>query len=144
MENPNQSKKIIISILSVVIGVVIFFIVKQLLIKPEATFDDALLQAANEINKSCPIMVDAETQLDNTVALPGKIFQYNYTLVNFVKDSIDVESIKAILEPNILNNVKTNPDLANFRENDVTMNYIYKDKDGVHLLKITILPEQYK
>ena len=54
------------------------------LFKPP-TFDKQMMKTASEINKSCPIMVDAETRLDNTVALPNKTIQYNYTLVNIEK-----------------------------------------------------------
>ncbi|MCF8458865.1 MAG: hypothetical protein K9H62_23255 [Bacteroidales bacterium] len=90
------------------------------------------------------IIVDSETRLDNALALPGKTFQYNYTLVNLVKDSIDIGSLEEYLNPVILNNIKTNPDLKTFRDNDVTMAYNYKDKNSEHLLKLIFTPDQYK
>ncbi len=37
------------------------------------------MEIASEINKSCPMMIDKETQFDNALAMPGKVFQYNYT-----------------------------------------------------------------
>jgi hypothetical protein len=39
------------------------------------------MAAANELNKSCLMMVDQDTRLDNAVALPENVFQYNYTLI---------------------------------------------------------------
>jgi hypothetical protein len=107
-------------------------------------FEKALMESASEINKSCPIMVDNATRLDNAIALPGKIFQYNYTLVSMVKDSINIDDLKNYLEPVITNQVKTNPDMKGFRDNKTTVNYYYKDKTGVYLFTISVKPEQYQ
>lgn len=101
-------------------------------------------KTANELNKTCPMMVDSETRLDNATSLPGNVFQYNYTIVNYIKDSLDVDALKANLEPGILNQIKTNPELKLFRDNDVTLAYSYADKNGVFLLKMTFAPKDYK
>ena len=105
-----------------------------------------MMAAASEINKSCPIMIDSETQLDNVVALPDNVFQYNYTLVNLLKSelSVDVELIKAELKPEIVNEVKTNPDLAFYRQNKTTIKYLYKDKEGSFLMTIAVGPDLYE
>lgn len=132
------------------IGFAIFLVIGQLggekiaelLRKP--AFDKALMATASEINKSCPIMVDNETRLDNTIALPEKVFQYNYTLISTVKDSIDIEVLKSYLEPILKNFVRTSPDMQTMRENKTSLNYYYKDMNGSHILTITIRPEDYK
>lgn len=107
-------------------------------------FDKTAMAFANEINKSCPIMIDQGTRLDNSITLPGKIFQYNYTLINFIKDSIDFNGLKANIEPRILNYVKTNPQMKFVRDNNFTINYYYSDKFGIHLFTISVKPEQYQ
>lgn len=107
-------------------------------------FDKAMMETASEINKSCPIMIDNATRLDNAIAMPDNVFQYNYTLISMVKDSINVDELKNYLEPTITNFVKTNPDMQTMRDNDVTVNYYYKDMQGVYLLTISVKPEQYK
>lgn len=89
-------------------------------------------------------MVDSQTKLDNTISLADNILQYNYTLVNLLKDSINVNELENSIKPNILNTIKTSPDLETFRNNDVTIAYNYKDKNGVHLFKITFKADQYK
>lgn len=106
-------------------------------------FDKAMMTAASELNKSCPIMVDQETRLDNTVALPGNSFQYNYTLINLTKADINIEEFTAYMEPQITNNVKTNPDLKAYRDNQVTMKYYYKDKNGEFLVQYSVTPKDY-
>jgi hypothetical protein len=130
-----------------IVGVIAFFaayfFVQQLLFKTPG-FDKVLMKTASEFNESCPIMIDSETRLDNTIALPSKVFQYNYTLINVEKETFDVIVLKDYLEPNITNSVRTNPDMKIFRDNKVTMNYYYKDKDGNYLFAISVTPEQYK
>jgi len=109
-----------------------------------AEIDKSMMQAASELNKTCPVMVDQETRLDNAIALPGHIFQYNYTFINMLKDSIDFVALQKEMEPTILNGVKTSPALKKHREKKVTMSYRYVDKKGVFLFKIAITPDQYK
>jgi hypothetical protein len=88
-------------------------------------------------------MVDQDTRLDNAVALPGNVFQYNYTLVNLEKSEVNIDTVKKYIEPGIINNVKTSPDLKAYRDNKVTMAYYYKDKNGVFVLKISVTPDMY-
>jgi len=107
------------------------------------SFESQLKEAANEANKSCPMMIDKETRLDNTMALPGNKFQYSYTLVNYVKDSVNADQLQKALQPGILNGVKTNPDLKIYRENKVTMVYSYYDKNKAFITTINITPDLY-
>lgn len=107
------------------------------------SFDKAMMEAASKINESCPIMVDSETRLDNAIAMPDNVFQYNYTLIHVDKDSIDIDLAKGQLEPTIINFVKTNPDLKIYRDSKVTFKYYYKDRNGVYLLSILVPPDIY-
>lgn len=106
--------------------------------------DRAMMQMAGELNKSCPVMIDSETRLDNTTSLPNNVFQYNYSLINLDKDSVNIEEAKTYLESTIATTVRTNPDMKYFRDNKTTINYSYKDRSGVFLFKISITPDKYK
>lgn len=140
----NDKKKLNLkTIVGLAFGLIVAILVQQYFFKPPS-FDKQMMQVASELNKTCPIMVDAETQLDNAVALPEKTFQYNYTLINMYKESIDIESLEEYLKPVILNTIKTNPDLKSFRDNNVVMSYNYKDKNSAHVLKLIFTPDQYK
>ena len=129
----------------VIVGVITFglayFGAQQMFKAP--SFDKAMMEAASELNKTCPIMVDQDTRLDNAVALPGNIFQYNYTLVNYEKSEVNIDTVKKYIEPGLINSVKTNPDLEIQRMNKVTMAYNYRDKNGVFVLKISVTPDLY-
>ena len=106
--------------------------------------DKKLTALANEVNKSLPMMVDAETRWDNIGILPEKTVFYNYTLINYSKADIDTMTFRAALEPQIKNMVKTNPQLKIFRDNDVTFIYNYKDNVGVHITQFKYYPKDYK
>ena len=106
--------------------------------------DKQMMQAASEINKTCPIMVDKDTRLDATVGGINKSFAYNYTLVNLAAGQINVDKLRDYLRPRIVNNARTSNDMKVFRENGVTLIYRYHDKEGKELLEITVTPEDYR
>ena len=109
----------------------------------ETSFAKVMSQSANELNKSCPMMVDKDTRLDNAIAIEDKTFQYNYTLINLNKSTLDIENFRSYMKPIIVNSVSSNPDLKIYRDNNVTMSYYYKDKNGEFLTKIEVTPELY-
>lgn len=104
----------------------------------------SLMKAASELNKNCPIVIDAETRLDNAVALPNNTFGYNYTLINYSKTDIDTLTAKNTLTPNIKNTIETHPQMKDMRDIDCTFLYTYKDKNGVYTFSIIVKPEDYK
>jgi len=142
MEPSSNNKKLLQTIVAIVVGGASYFLVQQLFFKAP-TYDEAMMKAASEINKSCPIMVDHDTRLDNAVALPDNVFQYNYTLVNMDKANTDIEMLEDYMMPRLVNNVKTNPQMQINRDNKTTMAYYYKDKNGIFLFKVSVTPELY-
>ena len=131
MENQKNNKKTVGTIVGLAVGLTVYFLVKQFVFSPPS-FDKVMMEAASKINESCPIMVDQDTRLDNAIALPENILQYNYTLVNWVKDSVDLKAFEDYMQPMILNN-----------DNKTTMAYNYKDMNGVFITKISITADQY-
>ncbi len=107
-------------------------------------FIDFLYKVSAEINKKCPMVVDKDTRLDNTLVLSNKTIQYNYTLVNLEKEETDIEVLEKEFIPLLLKDVKTNPGLKIFRDRDVTLSYYYKDKNGDFILNFKATPELYK
>jgi hypothetical protein len=69
---------------------------------------------------------------------------YNYTLVNIDKATADTLGMKNYIEPNVINSVKTNPQMKFQRDHNTTMNYYYKDKYGVYLFVVSVTPDKYK
>jgi len=140
----NKSTKTTIgSIAGIIIGAVIYQLIGHFMF-PAPSIDQQLMKVADELNKNCPIMVDKETRLDNTVAGVGKTLAYNYTLVNLAKEDLDIDGMKASLWPILVNNVKYHEEMKTFRENDVTLKYYYKDREGIFVLSLEITPSDYK
>lgn len=138
-----STRKSIKTTLFAVIGAIIGYTSFQYFFN-SPSLDKQLMYAASEINKTCPIMVDKDTRLDNAMSSSSQDFQYNYTLPNYTKEEIDTTVFEKALKPQLVNTISTNPDLKIFRDNNVTIIYNYKDKNGVFLLRISITPAEYK
>ncbi|MBN9284567.1 MULTISPECIES: hypothetical protein [unclassified Flavobacterium] len=139
--NEDNKKKIA---LGFILGFAVIFTIiigVKYLMKP--SIDNDLISMSHEVNRKCPVFVDKETRLDNANVLPNKVFQYNYTLVNLVKEQVDVDEAQKVIAPNLINSVKTSPDMKKFRDNNVKLIYAYRDKNGKSLFKIFITPEMY-
>ncbi|HLV39132.1 zinc ribbon domain-containing protein [Xanthomarina sp.] len=143
IEKPDNKKKIISMVFGIIAFGLSYFAVQHFFFE-KPSLDKVLMNVANEINKSCPIIVDADTRLDNSIALPNNVFQYQYTLINFLKSEIDIEEVKNIIEPILINTIKSSPEMKIFRDNRTTLAYHYRDKNGVFVLEISIAPDQYE
>ncbi|MDR2423819.1 MAG: hypothetical protein LBD59_03740 [Prevotellaceae bacterium] len=108
--------------------------------------DKALVEYANEYNKSLPMMLDADTRMDNIIVLPNKTIMYNYTLIiaDIKQYMPDTLSIKEYMIPRCINIGKTSPDMKMFREKDINQRYYYKDKNGAYIFSFTITSDQIK
>src|SRR5207342_3201144 len=100
----SAKKKILPGIAAAIAFAVTYFAVQLIFFKP-ASFDKAMMTAASELNKTCPIMVDKETRLDNAVALPNNILQYNYSLINYDKSQVNEAVLRKAITPGLVNNV---------------------------------------
>jgi hypothetical protein len=108
------------------------------------SIDKQIAALANEYNKICPMMVDVETQLDNILPLPKKTIQYNYRLINLTVEEVILDTLKKYLEPAIIANIKTQPDMKSLRDNNVTLIYNYRDKNGAFIWKLDVTSNMYK
>ena len=99
-----------------------------------------LVQASQYMNARLPMNVDSSTRWDTTAPGPGNCLTYYYTLVNVSKREIDPEEIIAKMKPKILLNYRTSPDMKVFRDNHVTLRYMYRDKFGETVTVIEVSP----
>jgi len=140
MEKKNKS---IMTTIGVIVGGLAGYFLVQFLFFAPPSYSKILAHAADEINKVCPIQVDQETILNNAVALPDNIVQYNYTLINYERAAIDTALLKQNMAPGIINNIKTSPQMKLFRDNKTTLAYHYVDKNGVFVVRLVFTPERY-
>lgn len=103
--------------------------------------EKALVTVVDAINKQCPITVDQITRLDKCEA-KGKELTYYYTITD--TSMFDAKQFEEIGVPTIKEALKSNPQVALFREYNVVIKYKYSDKDGKELYNLTVNPSDYK
>lgn len=103
--------------------------------------EERLVQTSKELNARLPLNVDSDTRWDTTVPGPGKCLTYCYTLINVSKSEIDPGEVTAKIKPKLLLYYRTNPDMKLFRDNRVTVHYVFKDKLGETVTSIEVTPD---
>lgn len=122
----------------------IILISVELIFYRSSSPDRTILKFTKEMNKHCPMMIDAETRLDKVNALADNTLHFDYTLIYHVKDSLPVENMKNYMQPMILNKIKTSETLSKFLDKKLTWVYSYNDKNGDFIFNLTYTPEQFK
>lgn len=110
-----------------------------------------LIEVEKEINKIAPFMIDEETRLDSSIALPNNELQYYYTFINVDIDLFDIDVFEELILSEdehgmkywAINEMKTNPAVKIFKGNNVTLTYKYKDMNGYYITEFSITPEDY-
>ncbi len=113
----------------------------------EKTIDDELKQAAADMNKLTPQILNDGIRLDSVSTEPDRVFKYNYTLTDDVKENVTPEQLEVFkkeAKDGALEAVKTSEDLREFRDRDVILRYSYYDKNGKLTADFSITPEEYK
>lgn len=96
------------------------------------------------INEKCPTMIDSETRLDGIDIVKPNTIIYKYTLVNLNVQYLDTQGFRSAMWPGILGTIKINPAMQKLRDNNTTIQYSYRDKDGRTAYIFTITPQHYK
>ncbi len=105
--------------------------------------DDALIQAIELMNRSCPREIDSHTRIDSVTYHPGKIFAEYFTFIDLDKSAFDYEKVKDKIEEKLIEQIKTSSAFAMFKNNNYNFAFIYYDKSGELLFNLIITPEKY-
>lgn len=113
----------------------------------EDQIDKELKEAAATMNKMTPQILGEGVRLDSVSAGENKTLQYTYTLTDDVKEDLkpeEIEDYKTAAKDEALKNIKNSPDMKNFRENKVTLKYVYYDKNGKPTTDFSVTPSDYQ
>lgn len=136
-----QKKKISIAqvIVFVISFVLAYFAAQYFFSKNDSTSNAMLLETTAEMNRSMPKMMDSETRLDST-SVENSTLNYHYTLINIDKDNtvLDFEDVKSEMIKKAQDNLDTNPVMKDYRENNISLQYIFKDKKSNHIFDYTV------
>ena len=101
---------------------------------------DQLIMVSNQLNSSLPVNVGNGTRIDRTAVFHDTL-QYSGTVVK--PEDYDIKKIKKDLEQQVIQKMKTDPKYQPFRENRVTIWYVFRDLEGRQLINLVITPENY-
>jgi hypothetical protein len=102
-----------------------------------------LQQEAAMLNEVAPIQLNEFIRFDGATVTSDNRFQYRYTVMNTLNPDSLVESSLQELKESARIVYSTSPDMAIFRENNVTLEYIYSDENGRIIRTIVIDPENF-
>ena len=99
-----------------------------------------LREIAGDINRSVPVMIDAETELLPTEAAAAMLI-YNYRLVKYTVARLDREKFAAAAKQRLTQGACSRPETRDgFLKEGVTLRYSYFDKDKQHVATIDVTP----
>ena len=111
---------------------------------PNKKLNHQLTEMADNLNLSTPTVLDQNTRFDSVKVTPENIFQYYYTIVYANNPTELLRNQKQELINNIKSAFMTDRSLQVFKDNEVTIQYIYKDTAQNIIDVITIEPKTYK
>lgn len=141
MNKPSLKSKII-PILVGAVAFILAYIGTQQLFKTDV--ESELKEATVTINRKLPMDLDELTRLDSTSYIGKTRIMYYYTLVTSLKSQVQIDTVNKYVRPGIISNVIENPEMKFYRDNDITLEYIYFDRDGEKVHTITVTPDLYK
>lgn len=120
----------------------LFFFGAQQFFKPD--LESELKEVALELNKQTPMQIDQYTRLDSAASKGKTNLIYYYTLFDMERSEVNLDTVNKYMRPAVVENVKNNPDLKIFRDNNITLDYKYYDKYSEFVTEISVTPELYK
>ena len=146
MEEQEPKKKNDYKIIIIMIVLFTIIISIQKTYYGSAALERRMLKSVNEINLSCPVMVDENMniRLDSVSVGEYKEIIYNCTLIDMIKDSMNIQVFEDYISPVITDNIASNPEYRIYKDNNVTISHYYKDRNGESILGFLTPPEAYK
>jgi len=103
----------------------------------DAEVAEVLAEAAREINKSVPMVVDRGLRLDGTVGA-NKVLLYNYTLLDHKASAVNVTEFRRGMRAKLVPGVCKDEAMQFLLKNGVRYRYRYRGKGGKEIATITV------
>jgi hypothetical protein len=123
------------------LGLLFWWLVPAYFAEPEdPRSSEYLHRIAAEINRSVPVMIDAETELMPSTAGHAMLV-YNYRLAKYSVAQLDHQKFAAGAKQKIVQNACNRPETRDgFLKRGVTLRYSYFDKEKRHIATIDVVP----
>jgi len=128
-------------VIGIAAGALVWWVVPAYFNKPpDPRSKEYLDRVAAEINRSVPVMIDAETELMPTTAGYAMLI-YNYRLVKYSAAQLNHEKFAAGAKQRVAQGACSQPETRDdFLKKGVTLRYSYFDKDKKHIATIDVTP----
>ena len=97
----------------------------------------ALKEDVRILNQGLPVLINENTRLDSITLEHGNLY-YNYTLINYTIYTIDVDSYTQSTASMMKTWACEDEDKREFLMLDRTMHFLYRDKEGKPVTKISV------
>lgn len=141
-QNKENNKGKTIGIIVGAITFAITFYAVQQFFKSDVASE--LKKVASDFNAQGPMQLDQSLRLDSMGSIGKTNFIYYYTLLEIEKSEVNLDTVNKYVRPSLIENIKTSPELKIYRDNKITMDYKYYDKNGAFAMEIAVTPELYK
>ena len=101
-----------------------------------------LVEVSDTINQQLPMSIDPTVRWDSTSAGPGKLMNYNYTLVGYSATEIDENQFANQFRPVVNNLLCNEPSSQVFRDNDVALNINVYDNSQSLVSRVKMSPSE--
>ncbi len=91
----------------------------------------------NEINKKAPFIIDSNTRFDGAGVGPGNKITFIYTLTNMEKSAL-TDQVKHQIKKDVRQNIANNVNYKIFRDEGVSVVFLYMFPDAEEALRFTI------
>lgn len=106
---------------------------------PDPRVVEQLAALAVKANRNLPVMVDAQTRLDEVTTGPGAQMTYRYTLPNHASVAGSAQWIATDVRLAVTREVCVNAELRALLSAGTTLVYVYHDKDGQTINQFLVL-----
>jgi hypothetical protein len=104
--------------------------------------NEILVEVSESLNQELPMQIDQDTQWDSTFVGPGKMMNYNYTLINYSVAQLDKEVFAKEFRPVVSDILCKEPSSQVFRENDIAFGVNVYDNAHSLVSRITVSPDE--
>ena len=141
---PDEKKKKRNASIGAVIGLCISMIVTSLFTQNNYLSDKKLLKEVHKGNKECPIVFGEILSIDSFSMPKSKTFMMHITGIDMVKEEANYDTIRKYIDPNLLENIRTNPMLKSARNSKITFVHAFNDMNGEVFYEYIVTPDMYK
>ena len=107
----------------------------------EEKTNEFLVNMSDRLNKHLPDMADENTVLESTAGDSGRFTHY-YTLLNYSAGEVDTGAFVERMKPALLANACNSDLLEPLISREVTIVYVYADRDRKEFATITVAPAE--